>query len=110
MQWNREHFGEAGVAHEHEWELTVWLQGPMQSETGMMVDLEAVDAVLRREVSDRFDHRDINQADLFFNDHPPTTEVLAGYFAKRLSRLFGPARLVRLRIAETDDLFSEWVP
>lgn len=108
-QWNRDRFGEAGNVHEHEWELTIWLQAPIDMETGMMVDLGDVDAILQREVTNRFHKGDINRADPYFANHPPTTEVLAGYFAKLLANLFLPAELVRLRVAESEDLFSEWL-
>ena len=105
---NRRRFGASSQSHGHDWELTIWLEGPLAAETGMMVDLTRIDQVLAQDVTGRFHQKEFNEADPFFRDHQPTNEVLAGYFAQRLAPRFEPVRLARLRIAEADDLFAEW--
>jgi 6-pyruvoyltetrahydropterin/6-carboxytetrahydropterin synthase len=105
---NRAMFGPSSVAHPHDWVLTVWLEGPVDPRTGMMVDLLAVDAVLKEKVYDRFAGKVINDCDGFFKQHQPTNEVLAGYFAEMLGASFDGAKLAKLRIAEAPDLFAEW--
>jgi len=101
-------FGKVSQCHEHKWVLTIWLRGPLDPETGMMVDLCEVDAILENEILKPFHGRVINHQDTYFQQVLPTTEALAGYFAQRLAPKFLPGMLVRLRIAEEDDLFSEW--
>lgn len=105
---NYERFGASSEPHPHDWTLTVWLEGPVDPETGMMVDLLEVDAVLQERVYARFAGQVINTCDAFFERHQPTNEVLAQYFSDRLRDAFPPARLVKLRIAEAPDLFAEW--
>lgn len=105
---NQRMFGEASQIHEHVWSLTIWLEGPVDPVTGMMVDLLAVDEVLQTQVVEPFHLQHFNQVDSFFKQHQPTTEVLAAYFAQRLIPHFQQATLVRLKIAECDDLFAEW--
>ncbi|CAM2066851.1 6-carboxy-5,6,7,8-tetrahydropterin synthase [Sulfidibacter corallicola] len=105
---NRRRFGPAAEPHEHLWTLTLWLTGPMEPGTGMIVDLVQVDEILEAEVVARFHNQHLNRVDPFFESHQPSTETLALYFAERLVPRFAPVRLARLRIAETDDLFAEW--
>jgi len=105
---NRALFGAAAVVHEHIWTLTIWLRGPIEPATGMMVDLTRVDEVLACEVLGPFDGAHINDVDICFQQTQPTTEVLAGYFAGRLADRFGRAALVKLRLAESADIFAEW--
>ncbi|CAM2008048.1 6-carboxytetrahydropterin synthase [Acanthopleuribacter pedis] len=105
---NRAYFGDAAEPHRHLWSVTVWLSGPPAPETGMVVDLPAVDAVLKEQVVARFDGRHINEVDPFFARCQPSTETLADYFAARLAPLLAPAVLEKLRVAEADDLFAEW--
>lgn len=101
-------FGPSAEPHPHDWTLTLWLEGPVDAETGMMVDLLAVDAVLEERVRARFAGKVINHCDPFFEKHQPTNEVLASYFADVLKHAFAGAELVKLRIAEAPDLFAEW--
>lgn len=105
---NHQAFGPAARPHGHDWTLTVWVCGALDPLTGMMVDLVELDRVLECEVRGRFEGRHFRQVDAYFERHQPTTEVLAAYFAERLQSCLPGVRLVRLRIAEMDDLFAEW--
>lgn len=101
-------FGPVSNTHEHHWGLTIWLRGPLNPVTGMVVDLDTVDQILEREILLPFRGKVINDADPFFKTALPTTEVLAEFFAERLAPHFRPVELVRLRLSESEDLFSEW--
>lgn len=101
-------FGESADPHVHDWSLTLWLEAVPDPLTGMAVDLVTVDEVLHREVVSRFHQACINDAVPYFFEHQPTTESLAVYFAELLSPLLRPATLVRVRVAESEDLFAEW--
>lgn len=107
---NQARFGESALPHEHDWRLTLWLEGPVDPLTGMMIDLVKVDQILEKTVVAVFDGRHINQADPFFKNHQPTNEVLAGYFAEKLQPQLKPVAIAKLRIAESDDIFAEWRP
>lgn len=101
-------FGPSAEAHPHDWTLTVWLEGAVDPQTGMMVDLLQIDSILEERVCARFAGKVINHCDPFFETHQPTNEVLASYFAELLTDAFVGAELVKLRIAEAPDLFAEW--
>ena len=107
---NQALFGEAAFPHEHHWQLTLWLEGPVDPQTGMIEDLTYLDRVLREEVLERFHGKHINRVDAFFQKNQPTTEVLATYFAEMLAPYFRGVTLAKLQIAESEDIFAEWLP
>ena len=109
-QRNRETFGEGVHPHGHNWSLTVTVRGEVDPETGFVVDLPALDELLQREVVSRFDQRDLNAeiAPVREGVLQPSTEALATWLFERLAPLVpGDARLVRLRLAESDALAAE---
>src|ERR1035441_5094223 len=61
--------------HGHNYGLEVLVGGEVNAETGMVVNLAALDAVLRARVVERFDHANLNLDPLFVN-RVPTTENL----------------------------------
>jgi 6-pyruvoyltetrahydropterin/6-carboxytetrahydropterin synthase len=67
------HRRRSGATHGHNWELEVTLSGPVDPETGMVIDLKDLKEVMEREVEARFDHRSLNDDTPFFRDRaaPP---------------------------------------
>lgn len=106
LEQNSERFGLSAFPHFHDWQLTVWLTGPLD-QAGMIADLMEVDRVLDEVVVRPFHQAHINQVDPLFETTQPTTEVLAGYFAEKIQARL-PVTLSRLRIAESETLFAEW--
>lgn len=110
---NRRTFGRSADPHGHNYALEVVVRGEIDEETGFLVDLGALDEMLRTEVVDRLDQRDLTEALPGFGEggRIPTTEELARWFYHRLAdRIPGAARLVRVRLHESDTLAAEYVP
>ena len=97
--------------HGHNYRLTVWIEGEVDADTGFVVDLERLDALVRERILDEVDHRHLNDAVAEFaaGGAVPTSENLARWAAERIrGRLPTSCRLTRLRIAEDDDLAATW--
>ncbi|HEX6250075.1 MAG TPA: 6-carboxytetrahydropterin synthase [Gemmatimonadaceae bacterium] len=93
--------------HGHSYVCDVTVSGPVDDETGFVVDLGLLDAVLREEVHDRFDHRNINTDVPEFGDCRliPTGENLARFIFQRVQQRLGDAgRLTSVRVAEDESL------
>lgn len=77
--------------HGHTYTCDVTVRGAIDPRTGFCVDLAALDAVLAREVRDRFDHRNINLDVPEFADGKlvPTGENLARFIFERLRATLG---------------------
>jgi 6-pyruvoyltetrahydropterin/6-carboxytetrahydropterin synthase len=99
---NRETYGKCDNphGHGHNYFLEVTVSGPIAPATGMVCDLGALDAVVSREILDRFDHQNLNQLQ-DFGTIIPTTENLAIRVQQILSQVDLPAHLESIRIEET---------
>ena len=93
--------------HGHNYFLEVTVSGPIAPQTGMICDLGALDALVAREILNRFDHQDLNHLQEFGNI-VPTTENLAICIQQILSRLTLPAHLESIRIEETGNNSFEY--
>lgn len=110
---NLARFGRCAWApgHGHNYRLTVWIEGEVDAETGFVVDLERLDALVRERILDEVDHRHLNEAVAEFaaGRAVPTSECLARWAAERIRERLPPScRLTRLRVAEDDDLAAIW--
>jgi 6-pyruvoyltetrahydropterin/6-carboxytetrahydropterin synthase len=86
--------------HGHNYRVEVTLSGPVDEETGMVVQPSELDAFVERQVLDSFDHKNLNVDVPAFRGAVPTTENLCTEIYRRL-RAFPAARLERVRIEET---------
>ncbi len=96
LEW---HPGRCRDLHGHSYRLEVTVAGPLDG-NGVVVDFDELSSVVRREVLDRFDHRDLNAV----LDNP-TAELIA----QRIWELLESAGLdlAGLRLWETGDASVE---
>ena len=107
---NRAVFGGQTEPHEHEWAVTVWVSGPRDPDTGFVVDLGALDAALSRVLSP-LHAANLNEVipEVRAGTLQPSTESLAAWVYERLEPLVPtPARLERVRVAESAELAGEY--
>jgi len=104
---NREVFGACTTDHGHNYVIEVTVGGALDAETGMVVNLKHVDAVLRREFVDAVDHRHLNRDVDFLHGVIPTAENVALAAFHRLEPHFKPARLLKVRVIETENNAAE---
>ena len=104
---NREAFGEDVNDHGHSYVIEVTVGGSIDPETGMVVNLSHVDEVLRREFVSAVDHRHLNRDVDFLQDVMPTAENIALAAFHRLEHAFRPARLLKVRVVESENNFAE---
>ncbi|RMH01720.1 MAG: 6-carboxytetrahydropterin synthase [Planctomycetota bacterium] len=96
--------------HGHNYLLTVEVEGPIDPETGMVMDYARLAELVRERVTDRVDHRNLNLDVDFLAGVIPTSENLAVVFWRRLAaELPAGLKLVRLRLQESRDNAVELV-
>jgi 6-pyruvoyltetrahydropterin/6-carboxytetrahydropterin synthase len=93
--------------HGHNYIIEVLAGGVVDPETGMVVNLAVMDEVVRTRVLDRFDHANLNLDPMFTHD-VPTTENLCKAVYRLLEGSLEPARLVHVRVEETENNFFEY--
>ena len=96
-----------GATHGHNWVLEVTLEGPVNAETGMVIDLKELKEVMEREVEARFDHRSLNDDTPYFRERAPTPESFAEVVFALLDAALPNRLLHRIRLSPTDDLTIE---
>lgn len=112
-QENANAFGACGNehGHGHRYECHVTVAGRTDAHTAMVMDLRALDHVLREEIVDRLDHRHLNHdvPEFAFGREVPTTEALAVHIWQRLAeRLPAGVQLERVRVHEDPHLYAEY--
>lgn len=105
---NRAAYGKCNNAngHGHNYVLEVLVGGPVNQETGMVVDLVALDQAVSTRVTDRFDHANLN-LDPLFADRVPTTENLCRAIFDLLGDALPAGQLDQVRVEETENNFFE---
>jgi 6-pyruvoyltetrahydropterin/6-carboxytetrahydropterin synthase len=93
--------------HGHNYGLEVLVEGAVDRETGMVVNLAALDEAVRSKVLERFDHANLN-LDPAFANRVPTTENLCRTVFELLDGSIAPAKLAKVRVEETENNFFEY--
>jgi 6-pyruvoyltetrahydropterin/6-carboxytetrahydropterin synthase len=95
--------------HGHNYGVEVTVAGEIDPKTGMIVDLAALDRVLKTEIMDRFDHKHLNRDTEDFSSLNPTSENLTKVIWDYLEgNIPAPARLYRVVVRETDRNYFEY--
>jgi 6-pyruvoyltetrahydropterin/6-carboxytetrahydropterin synthase len=106
---NRSAYGKCNNphGHGHNYVVEVLTRGPVDQETGMVINLAVLDEVVQTRVLDRFDHASLN-LDPMFTRAVPTTENLCKAIYKLLDGSLAPGELAHVRVEETENNFFEY--
>ena len=76
---NKAIFGKCNNAnyHGHNYELEVKVIGPCDPETGYVIDTKILSDLIKENILDRFDHKNLNLDTIEFKDLNPTAENIA---------------------------------
>jgi 6-pyruvoyltetrahydropterin/6-carboxytetrahydropterin synthase len=91
------------TSHGHNYELEVTVDGSVDGETGMVIDLKRLKDVMDAEIGERFDHRDLNDDTGLFEQQQPTAEVFAGVIFGLLDRALPDGMLSYVPLRPTPD-------
>jgi 6-pyruvoyltetrahydropterin/6-carboxytetrahydropterin synthase len=97
--------------HGHNYELIVTVKGMPDPETGFVIDLKKLSILIRENIIDQVDHKNLNLDVLFMRDQLASTENLIIAFWNILAPLIpgiSSARLHSLKLYETPRNFVEY--
>ena len=108
-QANRAAYGKCNNphGHGHNYVVEVLTGGPVDPETGMVVNMTALDEAVQAHVLERFDHANLN-LDPLFQDRVPTTENLCRTVYGLLKDALPAGLLESVRVEETENNFFEY--
>lgn len=107
---NDEVFGLCNNAnfHGHNYDLIVRVTGEVDPETGYVIDLKILKDIIRDEVIERFDHRNLNLDTEEFKTLNPTVENIAYVIYNLIRAKLDPKYDLHLRLYETERNFVEY--
>ena len=102
---NQELFGKCNNphGHGHNYLVQITVEGPIDPQTGLVVDPAAMDRLVTAEVVNHFDHRYINEDLPEFKTRMASTEVIGEVMEERLLAVWPASfpRLKEIQILET---------
>ncbi len=96
------------LGHGHNYRMEVTVSGPIDPQTGMVLNLKHLHGVIQRVILDKVDHRNLNLEVDFLDGVQPTTENLARVFFEQLAPHIAVGRLHRVRLRETEKNSAEY--
>jgi 6-pyruvoyltetrahydropterin/6-carboxytetrahydropterin synthase len=98
--------------HGHTYICDVTVTGPVDAQTGFVVDLGLLDRVLRDDIVERLDHANLNLEIPEFAEGNtiPSSEMLCAWIAERVASGLAhtASRVVRVQVAEEPNLWATW--
>lgn len=95
--------------HGHNYDLYVTVKGKPDPVTGFIVDVKKLSTLIKREIVDQVDHRNLNlDVDFIPRDLQPTTENLVILFWKQLAPYLEGCQLHCIRLHETENIYAEY--
>ncbi|MEI2750665.1 MAG: 6-carboxytetrahydropterin synthase [Ferruginibacter sp.] len=94
--------------HGHNYELIVKLIGRPDPVTGYVMDLKILSDIVKEEVTERFDHKNLNEDCEEFKSLNPTAENIAIVIYDLLRKRIEPSLELQVRLYETERNFVEY--
>ncbi len=107
---NKEFFGLCNNKnyHGHNYKLVVKVTGEVDPESGYLLDLKVLKDIIRSEVTDRFDHKNLNLDVTDFTHLNPTAENIAYVSWHHIRKHLDPKLDLHITLYETDRNFVEY--
>ena len=94
-------YGACAGLHGHDFEVEVAVAGPIDPQTGMVIDFLKLHAALREEVHNRFDHKYLNDIDVLAGQIP-TSENLSAIIWSLLEARLGAELIWSVSVSDRD--------
>jgi len=107
---NDEVFGKCNNPHYHghNYELIVKVTGVPDPQTGYVMNLKLLSDLIREEVLEKFDHKNLNLDTTYFKDLNPTAENIAIVIYEILRKKIEAQLELVIRLYETERNFVEY--
>jgi 6-pyruvoyltetrahydropterin/6-carboxytetrahydropterin synthase len=107
---NAEVFGKCSNPnyHGHNYVLETWIEGPVDEETGYVIDLKKLKELVKEEITERFDHRNLNLDCEEFKTLKPSAENIAIVIWQLLTPKLDPKYKLTIRLWETENNVVEY--
>ena len=87
--------------HGHNYELIASVKGEIDPETGYVIDIKTLKGIIKSEVEDAFDHKNLNIEVPEFKDLNPTVENIAVVIYNKIKPKLNPKFQLEITLYET---------
>ncbi len=94
--------------HGHNYDLIVQVTGEIDPETGYVMDMKVLSDIIKKEVLDKFDHKNLNLDTEEFRDLNPSAENIAIVIYDKLKPQIDTQFDLKIRLYETERNFVEY--
>jgi 6-pyruvoyltetrahydropterin/6-carboxytetrahydropterin synthase len=107
---NEKVFGKCALPnyHGHNYELQVKVTGKPDKKTGYVIDLKELSELIKKEVLEKFDHKNLNLDTQEFKELNPTAENIAIIIYRLLRPWIDKDKDLQIRLYETPRNFVEY--
>jgi len=109
---NNEVFGKCSNPnwHGHNYELFVTVKGQINPRTGFVIDLKVLKEIIKENITDKLDHKNVNLDVDFMKGKMASTEVLAVEIFNQLQEKLIPfgVALHKIKLVETENNYVEY--
>lgn len=87
--------------HGHNYDLTVGVTGEIDRDTGYLIDLKILKDIIKKEIEDAFDHKNLNIEVPEFENLNPTVENIAVVIYDKIKRVLDERFELEITLYET---------
>lgn len=100
---NKEVFGKCSnpYFHGHNYDMEIGVSGEVDPETGYLIDLKILKDIIKSEVEDALDHKNLNEEVPEFKDLNPTAENIAFVIYNKIKAKLDPKYDLEVKLYET---------
>lgn len=106
---NKEVFGKCSNAnfHGHNYQLFVSVEGEIDAVTGYVIDINILKNIIRKEIIEVLDHKNLNLDIEAFQDTNPTAENIAVFIFNTLKKHIASSYQLSVKLYETENNIVE---
>jgi len=105
---NEETFGPDARVHGHNYTLEVTVTGPVNPDTGFIVDLGRLKKVVETRVVRLLDHSQIERDISWFKGKQPSSENMVQFIWEQVEPHLEGVQLARIRLRETPTIYTDY--
>jgi 6-pyruvoyltetrahydropterin/6-carboxytetrahydropterin synthase len=105
---NYEVFGKDYNNHGHNYILEVSVTGPIDPDSGWLVDLQKLNVLVRSRIVDVIDHSQIEKDIEWFKGKQPSSENILVWAWNEIAPRMEQGTIHRLRLVETHSIFTDY--
>ncbi len=87
--------------HGHNYDLEVMVSGIIDQESGYLIDMKVLSDLIKSEILDCFDHKNLNLDTIEFKNLNPTAENIAVVIYNKLRLKLNPKYKLKIKLYET---------